>query len=154
MNKPTAVIMRLAVGKIVQPAEGIGDLPVEQAEGEGVDGEVAAGEVLVERGAGPVPKVDRDVLADQPVGREVLAAQEDEAGGQLRRHDLRDLPSASRDHGVDVVARQPQGAIAQAAPHEMALRPPSRRGEGTYGGVLQEDAEDPGGLGGHGRMLH
>ncbi len=63
--------------------------------------------------------------------------------GKRRRQPLGDLPPPSGHHGVDVVARQPQGAVAEDAAHEMAFGRAAGFQQRPHGGEMEEEAEGP-----------
>lgn len=137
--------------QVVQAAEGVEDLAGAGVEGDGIHREVAPREILVESGAGPVPEVHRDPFGHQPVGGEILAAQEDQAGWERSGQRLGDLQPPLRHHGVNVVDRHLQDPVAHHAAHEVTRDVAARGGQGPHDRVVEKSAEV---LGGHFRMVH
>ena len=88
-----------------------------------------------------VPEVDRQLASDEPIGGELLAAEEDQPGRQRRGEPLGDLPPAPGHHGVDVAARQPQGAVAEDAADEMAFGRSAGFQQGPHRRQVEEEAE-------------
>ena len=117
-------------------------------QGEGVDREVAPRQVLMERRAVAVPEIHVHLLADQAVGGELLAAEEDQAGRKRLRQPLGDLAAPRGHDRVDVLERQPQRAVAQHAADQMGLDIPGGGDQGLHRGVVEEEAEGARGHGG------
>src|SRR4029077_14778286 len=75
-------------------------------------------------------------------------AEQDQAGGERRGEPLGDLPAApvpAAGHDrVDVLAGEPQGAVAEDAADEVALDAVAGDEQRPHGREVEEEAEGPG----------
>ena len=139
-----------ALAQVREPSERVVDGTAGGVEGDGVDREVAAGQIGVEPGPLAVPEVEEVaflavvVMDDEPERSEPLAAEVDQAGREGVGGTLGDGPTAVGDRGVEVAAGEAEEAVAEDAADQVGLDPFVRGGppQGLDRRVGEQELED------------